>query len=131
MDEYYTSLWTDKEDFDIKPHKTLKDAITYLVKNGARFENQEIFKKVSWLPKEDAETILEVPAGSKVRTISKDPEEEALAKKPNPTGPPVEQPQVIDATKTSNISKNLEGKKSIFDGIIPPQLRGPIINDSD
>ncbi len=115
---YITLLWTDEKQFDLKEHKTLKEAITYLIKNGAKYENQKIVKEISWLP-ENENTIMMVPAGTEIKTIkSKDPVEEALANKPNPTGPPIAQPTTIDMTK-----KNLKPGSSIFDKVIPPQMR--------
>jgi len=125
---FVSILWTEdngKTEADVKLHDTLREAALYLIKNGANYKNQEIAQLVDWIPSETPKT--ETPAGSKISTI-KDPIEAELASRPNPIGPPPAQPQVIDLTKKTTPSDG-GGKKSIFDGIIPPQFRGPLHND--
>jgi len=119
MEKKYITLLYSEKVHDIKEFETLKEAITYLIKNGANFENQEIVNKVDWMPDNVKST-----TDAQVHKLT--PEEEELAKRPNPTTPPLDQPKIIDPLRGTN----LQGKKSIFDGIIPPQMRG-VINKDD
>jgi hypothetical protein len=119
MDKKYMALlWNEKESHDIQEFETLREAVEYLVKHGAKFERQEIVTKVDWMPASE-QTVVAAP--THVMTS----EEQELAKRPNPTTPAPGQPTVIDPLKGTN----LEGKHSIFDGIIPPQMRGALAKD--
>jgi hypothetical protein len=125
---FVSILWTEdngKTEADVKLHDTLREAALYLIKNGANYKNQEIAQLVDWIPSEEQKPI--TPAGSNVTKI-KDPVEAELAQRPNPTGKPLDQPQVMDFTRPKTPSDG-GGKKSIFDGVIPPQLRGPLLKD--
>jgi hypothetical protein len=119
---YMVVLWNDELEktvkHDITFHETLRDAVTYLASKGGLYEHQEIVQKVDWMPKEDK-------VATAAPTHKMTPEEEALAKRPNPTTPPPEQPVTIDPLHGTNLA----GKKSIFDGIIPQQMRNAIAKD--
>lgn len=112
--KFMVILWNGTESDGGPPHKieefeTLRDAVTSMVKNGALFEHQEIVQKVDWMPGEDK------PATS-AQPRQMTPEEEELAKRPNPTSPPPEQPKIL------NDSIPQKKRRSIFDGVIPPQM---------
>lgn len=116
---YLTILWTEEskghiKSFDVKEHDELQSAVIYLVKNGAKFDNQEIVKKVDWMPKDN-------PLSSENKSQngpSHDPERTDPGPPLGTNMRPAEQPVVIDATKIND-----GPKRSIFDNVIPPHLR--------
>lgn len=122
MDKQYMAvLWGGKDrvlkeekgdSYRIEEFETIQDAVKFLVSNGAFFEHQEIVQKISWLPGAP-QTVSTPPSQSHKMT----PEEEELAKKPNPTTPPGPdaQPKVIGDTGPKL-------KRSIFEGIVPDAM---------
>ncbi len=109
----YTILWTENDGkersggFDIKPHKTLKDSVKYLIKHGANYESQEIMRMVDWMPDDESkgsDTKDPIEPPSKPSNTSKIPSEDL-------------QPKVINPPSSPN-----KKKKSIFDGILPEKM---------
>ena len=119
--KYMVVLWNESKDqnYDITEKESLQEAVKYLVQHGALFERQEIVRKVDWMPGSESE--------EKQTPKKMSAEEEALAKRPNPQGPPPEQPVTIGPSLKGT---NLEGKKSIFEGVVPPHMIPMIQKDS-
>lgn len=121
--EFLTILWDSKKQtntdpeseptynspaFDVTEHETLREAVMYLIKNGAKYEQQEIVKKVDWLPNGSQ------PQESQEKPKNDDPEP--------PSGvvnQPPDQPQTLDFSKQQTSPQK---KRSIFDGHLPPNL---------
>lgn len=117
---YLTVLWTEEskghiKSFDIKEHKELQEAVLYLVKNGAKFDNQEIVQKVDWMPKGNLSSSENKPQNEP----SRDPKEVDPGPPPGTMNGPAEQPVTINAGANVNNGQ----KKSMFDSIIPPHMR--------
>lgn len=141
---YHTILWDNQEDgkFEVKDHDTVKDAVLYLIKNGAKFDNQEIMEKVNWLPdgtKKAAPVQEELPQESDNNT----PATEVIPQrvdinpgdKPSDSGVGEGQPVEINlsgpgtqsqgGSRPLSVSERMNGgaqKKSMFDGFLPPQV---------
>lgn len=119
--EFLTILWSDEEKaFDVKEHEALRDAITYLIKNGANYDHQEIVKKVNWLPD-----------GSQPHISTESPKNDDPGPPPGTINGPADQPQVIDGTRPTQHGDMPQKRRSIFDGVLPPQLIPMIVSDSD
>lgn len=125
MTQYLTILWSARSEtksadelFDIHEHETLKDAVMYLIDNGAKYENKKIVKEVDWLPD-----------GSQPQPVATKVNSEAPVTRAD-IPPSVEPPAVMDFSKPSLINQT-EGKKNIFDGIIPPQFMPQVMGDDD
>lgn len=121
LKEYMVILWNDNvgEEEGTSPHKidefvTLKEAVLFMVRHGALYGHQEIVKKVNWLPGQEQPVVKPV---TPARVTPLTPEEQELANKPNPQGPPPEQPVEIGAdgqinkgqTRILSVSERLKG----------------------
>ena len=114
-----TAQARDSLKFDVKEHETLKDAVVYLIKNGANYQNQKIVKEVDWLPN-----------GSQPLIEEEKPKNEDLRPPQSVVSGPAEQPQTLDFTKP-HTHTNIEKKRSIFDGVLPQNLIPIISADKD
>ncbi len=125
---YLTMLWTEissghtheknpaQREFDIKEHEQLQDAVIYLVKNGAKFDNQEIVEKVNWMPKDsNLSSTNKGHSGPSESPQSIDP-----GPPPGTVSAPAEQPVVISSTHNNSQSTS---PRSMFDNIIPAGMR--------
>jgi hypothetical protein len=128
---FLTVLWNDKNKkqnggpdttaFDIQGHETLKDAVLYLVKNGAKYENQEIVTRVNWMPDDNRLPIHPIMPVTPVT-----PE---IPAPPAGVGP-IATPEVLDfSNKPRSSGDPRPGTKSIFDGVLPPHVMGMIRAD--
>lgn len=138
--EYMVVLWDDydkaKEDeigHKIEEFSDLKEAVLFLMKNGAFFEHQEIVRKVNWLPGSEKAVPIITDAPTKPRVLTQ--EEIDLANRPNPTGV-VEQPTVIGDTTSATPALNPVNskgrlKKHMFEGIIPDAMLGIVRDEND
>ncbi len=114
---YLTILWTEESisAFDVKEHDELQSAVIYLIKNGAKFDNQEIVKKVDWMPKGN----LSSNENKLQNGPSEDPRSIDSGPPPTTVQGNAEQPVVINPS----LQNNNKQKRSIFDGVIPPHMR--------
>lgn len=130
---YLTVLWSEYQDqretgkFDIKEHDSLKEAALYLVKNGAKYENQEIVQKINWLPGEGNNP--QQPTVSAQNEPTRVPQGgEEVGPPPGVVSGPVDQPQVMDFSRPGSNTQTGK-KKSIFDGIVPAHLMPMVQGD--
>lgn len=122
---YMVVLWNDSFEDDDDAHKiesfaTLKEAVIFMIDNGALYEHKDLVQKVDWMPGESKPVTTPTMAS---QAPEKDPEEIALSKKPNPKPIAQEQPVVIGDTPKPKM------KTSIFEGHVPKEMI-PIIQRS-
>lgn len=107
--------------FDIKGHETLKEAVTYLIKTGAKYENQEIVTRVDWMPGDN---------GLSIKPTLDFPEMTPVTPAIPVDGAPAKPDQPVTLDFSTNKFEPRPGAKSIFDGILPAHML-PRVNDND